>query len=93
MLAGEAAATPNPARHYRRAMWRNFFADHHMSAILGRALTSERLACGALRIIDGGTWRKQKFVRWMFEDEPRASAFTPRRWHRGYLSSRGAYDN
>ncbi|MEY3978403.1 MAG: hypothetical protein RLZZ284_1259 [Actinomycetota bacterium] len=93
MLAGEAAATPNPARRYRRAMRRNFFADHHMSAILGRALASERLACGALRIIDGGTWRKQKFVRWMFEDEPRASAFTPRRWHRGYLSSRGAYDN
>lgn len=93
MLAGEAAATPNPARNYRRAMQRNFFADHRMSMVLGRALASERLARGALRIIDGGAWRKQKFVRWMFEDEPRASAFTPRRWHRGYLSSRGAYDN
>ena len=93
MLAGEAAATPNPARNYRRAMRRNFIADHRMSVVLGRALASERLARGALRIIDGGAWRKQKFVRWMFEDEPRASAFTPRRWHRGYLSSRGAYDN
>jgi flavin-dependent dehydrogenase len=93
MLAGEAAATPNPASYYRRAMRRHFFADHRMSVVLGRALASERLARGALRIIDGGEWRKQKFVRWMFEDEPRASAFTPRRWHRGYLSSRGAYDN
>jgi flavin-dependent dehydrogenase len=93
MLAGEAAATPNPASYYRRAMRRTFFADHRMSVVLGRALASERLARGALRIIDGGEWRKQKFVRWMFEDEPRASAFTPRRWHRGYLSSRGAYDN
>ena len=92
MLAGEAAATPNPASYYRRAMQRNFFADHRMSMVLGRALASERLARGALRIVDGGAWRKQKFVRWMFEDEPRASAFTPRRWHRGYLSSRGAYD-
>jgi flavin-dependent dehydrogenase len=93
MLAGEAATSTDPARQYRRAMRRHFFADHRMSVVLGRALASERLARGALRIIDGGAWRKQKFVRWMFEDEPRASAFTPRRWHRGYLSSRGAYDN
>jgi hypothetical protein len=64
-----------------------------MSALLGRVLASERLASGAMRIIDGGDWRKEKFVRWMFEDEARASAFTPRRWHRGYLSSRGAYAN
>jgi geranylgeranyl reductase family protein len=93
MLAGEAATSTDPARQYRRAMRRHFFADHRMSVVLGQALASERLARGALRIIDGGAWRKQKFVRWMFEDEPRASAFTPRRWHRGYLSSRGAYDN
>jgi hypothetical protein len=72
-------------------MRKHFFADHRMSEILGRILSNERLARGALRIIDGGSWRKQKFVRWMFEDEPRASALTPRRWHRGYLSSPGAY--
>lgn len=93
MLAGEAATSTDPARQYRRTMRRNFFADHRMSVVLGRALANERLARGALRIIDGGAWRKEKFVRWMFEDEARASAFTPRRWHRGYLSSRGAYDN
>ncbi|MFZ9706592.1 MAG: geranylgeranyl reductase family protein [Ilumatobacteraceae bacterium] len=92
-LAGEAAATSRPAQSYERSMRRHFFADHHMSAILGRVLTNERLARGAMRIIDGGDWRKEKFVRWMFEDEARASAFTPRRWHRGYLSSRGAYAN
>jgi geranylgeranyl reductase family protein len=93
ILAGEAAATTQPARSYERAMRKNFFADHRMSAILGRVLANERLARGAMRIIDGGDWRKEKFVRWMFEDEARASAFTPRRWHRGYLSSRGAYSN
>jgi flavin-dependent dehydrogenase len=93
ILAGEAAATKHPARSYERAMKNNFFADHRMSALLGRVLASERLARGAMRIIDGGDWRKEKFVRWMFEDEARASAFTPRRWHRGYLSSRGAYAN
>jgi len=93
ILAGEAAATKHPARSYERAMKNNFFADHRMSALLGRVLASERLARGAMRVIDGGDWRKEKFVRWMFEDEARASAFTPRRWHRGYLSSRGAYAN
>ena len=93
MLAGEAAAATDPARAYERAVRHHFFADHRMSALLGRVLANERLARGAMRVIDGGEWRKQKFVRWMFEDEPRASAFTPRRWHRGYLSSRGAYSN
>ena len=91
MLAGAAAASATPSRTYEREMRKHFFADHRMSQILGRILSSERMARGALRIIDGGNWRKRKFVRWMFEDEPRASAFTPRRWHRGYLSSPGAY--
>jgi geranylgeranyl reductase family protein len=91
MLAGDAAASPNPGADYERDMRKHFFADHRMSLILGRILSNERLARGALRVIDGGDWRREKFVRWMFEDEPRASAFTPRRWHRGYLSSPGAY--
>lgn len=91
MLAGAAASNANPERAYRRAMRQNFFADHRMSNVLGRVLGHERLARAALRVIDGGEWRKQKFVRWMFEDEPRASALTPRRWHRGYLSLPGAF--
>lgn len=91
MLAGAAAASSAPSHTYEREMRKHFFADHRMSEILGRILSNERMARGALRIIDGGSWRKQKFVRWMFEDEPRASALTPRRWHRGYLSSPGAY--
>ena len=91
MLAGRAAAQREPDRHYRRAMRREFFADHRMSSVLGRVLGNEKLARGAIRIIGNGDWRGEKFVRWMFEDEPRAGAFTPRRWHRGYLSSRGAY--
>lgn len=93
MLAGKAAAQSEPGRAYRRAMRREFFADHRMSSVLGRILGNETLASGALRVIDNGDWRKDKFVRWMFEDEPRAVALTPRRWHRGFLSSRGAYAN
>ena len=91
ILAGEAATTAQPGRTYRRSMRKEFFADHRMSNVLGRVLSNDVLARGALRIIDNGQWRKDKFVRWMFEDEPRAAAFTPRRWHRGFLSARGAY--
>jgi flavin-dependent dehydrogenase len=91
ILAGEAAAHPNPGRTYEHAMRRHFFADHRMSSVLGRILANETLARAALRVIDGGDWRRDKFARWMFEDEPRAAAFTPRRWHRGFLSSPGAY--
>lgn len=91
ILAGEAAVRDEPGRAYRRAMRAHFFADHRMSTLLGRVLGDERLARGALRVIDGGDWRKEKFVRWMFEDEPRAAAFTPRRWHRRFLSSSGAF--
>jgi hypothetical protein len=72
-------------------MRREFFADHRMSSVLGRVLGSEKLARGAIRVIGNGEWRRDKFVRWMFEDEPRAIALTPRRWHRGFLSARGAY--
>ena len=91
MLAGEAAARREPGRSYRRAMRREFFADHRMSSVLGRVLGSEGLARGAIRVIGNGDWRRDKFVRWMFEDEPRAIALTPRRWHRGFLTARGAY--
>lgn len=91
ILAGEAATTARPGRAYQRSMRREFFADHRMSNLLGHVLSNDVLARGALRIIDNGQWRKDKFVRWMFEDEPRAAAFTPRRWHRGFLSARGAY--
>ena len=76
---------------YERAMRREFFADHRMSELLGRVLRSERAARGALRIAGLTAWTRRNFVRWMFEDEPRAAAFTPRRWHRGFLRRQGAW--
>ena len=46
----------------------------------------------ALRIVEhSGSWGRRNFARWMFEDEPRAIAVTPRRWHRGMLGRPGAY--
>ena len=49
-------------------------------------------ANGALAIVaHSGRWGRRNFARWMFEDEPRAIAVTPSRWHRRFLARPGAY--
>ncbi len=97
-LAAEAICThnlldPDAARlAYQRAARHHLVADHQMSAALGRVLRSERGARGALAVIShSGDWGRRNFARWMFEDEPRAVALTPKRWHRGFLKQPGAY--
>lgn len=97
-LAAEAVCAhdlldPDAARlAYQRAARHHLVADHRMSAALGRVLRSERGARGALAIISrSGEWGRGNFARWMFEDEARAVAFTPKRWHRGFLKQPGAY--
>ena len=58
-----------------------------MSAALGRVLAHERGARGAIRVLArSGEWGRRNFARWMFEDEPRAVALTPSRWHRRVLA-------
>ncbi|MFZ9176054.1 MAG: NAD(P)/FAD-dependent oxidoreductase, partial [Ilumatobacteraceae bacterium] len=95
VLAGQAIATSRAhgarsvSRSYKRAIRRNFFADHRMSVTLGAILKSELGARGALRLANTNDWTRRNFVRWMFEDEPRAAIFTPSRWHRGFLKRPG----
>ena len=49
-------------------------------------------ARGAIGILArSGDWGRRNFARWMFEDEPRAVALTPSRWHRRVLARPGAY--
>lgn len=97
-LAAEAivaagATRPDAARdRYERAVRHHLVADHRMSRLLGRALTSERGARGAIRVVGAsGTWGRRNFARWMFEDEPRAVLLTPSRWHRRFLARPGAW--
>ncbi|MEX2626967.1 MAG: FAD-dependent oxidoreductase [Ilumatobacteraceae bacterium] len=97
-LAAEAivaagATRPGAARdRYERAVRHHLVADHHMSRLLGRALTSERGARGAIRVVGAsGEWGRRNFARWMFEDEPRAVLLTPSRWHRRFLARPGAW--
>jgi len=77
--------------HYERAVRRDLVADHRMSMALGRVLAHERGARGSVRIAGLTGWTRRNFGRWLFEDEPRAAALTPRRWHRRFLDRDGAF--
>ncbi|MEO6569950.1 MAG: NAD(P)/FAD-dependent oxidoreductase [Ilumatobacteraceae bacterium] len=80
------------AAAYERAVERHLFADHRMSKRLGTVLQHPLGARGTIRVLElSGAWGRRNFARWMFEDEPRAIATSPRRWHRGFLSRPGAY--
>ncbi len=97
VLAGEAitgSAQYNQhkiCRSYSRKIKREFFADHRMSFVLGKILKNAVLTRGVLRLAGYSDWTRRNFVRWMFEDEPRAAVLTPSRWHRGFLKRDGAF--
>ena len=84
--------TPHDVRHhYSATLNTTLLADHRMSKFLGNMLSSPRTTRRVLAIVNCSAWTKRHFVRWMFEDEPRAALFTPRRWHRRFLRRPGAY--
>lgn len=83
---GDAAAAS-----YEREVRSHLFADHRMSASLGRMLASRVVARAAIRAVATNDWTRRNFARWMFEDEPRAAIFTPKRWHRRFLNRDGAF--
>jgi len=89
-IGREASVTRNK---YEQLIRQHFFADHRMSMTLGSVLKSSLGARAALRIANLTPWTRRNFVRWMFEDEPRAAIFTPSRWHRNFLRRDGAYVN
>jgi geranylgeranyl reductase family protein len=96
-LAGRAislAGVHDPERVrtlYERAVRRALLADHRMSMLLIRALRHEKGARSALRLAGLSDWTRRNFARWLMEDEPRAIALTPRRWHRAFLRRDGAF--
>ena len=95
-LAAEAilngGSTNAVTERYERSVRQELVADHRMSVRLGKILASQRGAETALTIVaKSGRWGRRNFARWMFEDEPRAIAVTPRRWHRSMFKRPGAY--
>lgn len=93
IVARRAGGSRAVARAYRRSVRRELFADHRMSVALGRILATRTGARGSIRAAGLTPWTRRNFVRWMFEDEPRAIALTPGRWHRRFLSRPGAFES
>ena len=92
ILAAEAIiGGGDVAANYESAVRHHLFADHRMSVALGKLLRSSVVTRGAIRAAATNGWTRTNFARWMFEDEPRAALFTPRRWHRNFLDRDGAY--
>ena len=92
VVAGGALEPHTVTSTYERAVASELFADHRMSKRLGAVLRHPRGARGAIRVVAAsGRWGRRNFARWMFEDEPRAIAVSPRRWHRDLLARPGAF--
>jgi geranylgeranyl reductase family protein len=90
-IAGHLDDPASAAAAYERRVDEELAADHRMSVLLGRALRHRKGARAAVRIAGLSPWTRRNFGRWLFEDYPRAMAFTPRRWHRGAFTAPGAY--
>ena len=76
---------------YARELSLELVADHRMSKLLVRGLSTPRGARNAVAIAAANDWTRRNFTRWLFEDYPRALIATPRRWRRGVVSQPGAY--
>jgi geranylgeranyl reductase family protein len=91
VLAGGPHDPAAVRAHYERAVRRDLVPDHRMSVLLGRALKHRKGVRFALGLAGLTPWTRRNFARWLFEDEPRAVALTPHRWHRRFLRREGAY--
>ena len=90
----QSGASPAEVRSaYSHSLDKTLLADHRMSAVLGFMMSSPRVARFVLALVNTNDWTRTNFARWMFEDEPRAVIFTPRRWHRKFLKRPGAYQS
>jgi geranylgeranyl reductase family protein len=92
IIAAGATRPDDAAAVYEQEVHHHLVADHKMSLALGKVLATGWGARGAIRVVEAsGDWGRRNFARWMFEDEPRAVALTPSRWHRHFLQRPGAY--
>lgn len=99
LWSGSAAATAAcsgapPAqvrRRYETDVRRELLADHRFARRLGRVLASQWGARAAVRVSGTTPWVREQFVRWLFEDYPRAALATPSRWDRRWLHQPGAW--
>ncbi len=86
-----AGRTAGAADAYSQTIRDELVADHHMSALLVRALRHRKGARAAVRVAGATDWTRRHFARWLFEDYPRAIIATPRRWRRSTFVGPGSY--
>ncbi len=91
IAAAEVTDPLGVARRYETTVRREMVADHRFARLLGRALGSDLGASTAIALGGLTPWTRRNFARWLFEDYPRATVLTPRRWSRHVLVGRGAY--
>jgi flavin-dependent dehydrogenase len=89
-IEGDATTAAVGAR-YRRDVEGALGADLRFARGLQHLLRVPLGARAAIRTAGLSPWTRRNFARWMFEDYPRAAMLTPRRWHRGMFTGRGAY--
>lgn len=76
---------------YERELRVGMMRDHRLAGALSTVLSANRGIEAAVAIAGASNWTRSNFARWLFEDYPRASLATPRRWRRGLFSSPGAF--
>ena len=91
LRCGVASDPAAVARHYKRAVGRELFADHRLAGALSHGISHRKVVRFALWAAGSSDWTRRNFGRWLFEDYPRAVALTPRRWRQGALGGPGAY--
>lgn len=92
ILVGTPRADPGAAAvRYEARIHRELDADHAMASALSRALSHRKGARSALWLAGLSPWTRRNFARWLFEDYPRAAAFTPSRWTPGLFTGPGAF--
>lgn len=96
-MAARAVAQAGPDRpaaaaaRYRRQIGFGMAVDDALARRLSWVLTRPTAPERALAVAGASAWTRRNFVRWMFEDYPRAVLATPHRWQRGMLTGPGAY--
>ncbi|MDQ2724210.1 MAG: NAD(P)/FAD-dependent oxidoreductase [Actinomycetota bacterium] len=68
------------AMAYRRAIDATLGVDDKVSVAVSNLLRRPRVANGWQRLVMANKVTRYQFLRWMFEDYPRALVLTPRRW-------------
>jgi geranylgeranyl reductase family protein len=89
---GDGADPEAVAEAYRRAVAHDLALDHRLADACSRHLLAHpRRARLGLWAAGATPWTRRNFVRWLFEDYPRALLATPGRWRRGALHGPGTY--